>query len=264
MNPASTISEARSMRPAEPLIVLRAGCGRVGGDEVCGNPEVARDAEPRGRRLVGENGGHLVGRRVGAALHHRAHVAAPSRDQDDDLRRTRARSRDDYPRVPSRTSPMTSACAPPRASIAMRAVGIGGRHVRGHADAAIEYAVHLRVGDAAGALQPIEHRVARHARRSSTAQARREHTRNVLDQAAAGDVRHAVHRRSPRAAAARLDVDAGRRQQPLGERDAVDRGREIGAGSPRGSAGSARSRSNAARSRRGRAARRPATICGRR
>ena len=73
-------------------------------------------------------------------------------------------------------------------------VRIAGRHVHGHADAAVEHAVHLRIGDLAFALQPVEH----HFAAPGTAlqyhfQTVRQHARNVIDKSAAGDMRQPVH-----------------------------------------------------------------------
>src|SRR6185312_5754905 len=62
-----------------------------------------------------------------------------------------------------------------------------------HADAAVEHAVHLGSGYVALALQPVEDRRLLPARLlQARGDAVGQHPRHVLDQAAAGDVRHAL------------------------------------------------------------------------
>ena len=74
-----------------------------------------------------------------------------------------------------------------------------------HADAAVEHAMHLRIGDVALLLQPVEDRRARPARAfEPRLHVTGQHARHVFDEAAAGDVRHALdpHVTHERAAAA--------------------------------------------------------------
>ena len=111
----------------------------------------------------------------------------------------------------------------------MRRGGILFGHDQGHADAAIEHAVHFGFGDAAMLLQPFEQR--RHGPGGLLqhgAHALGQRARDVLDQAAAGDMRQALdldllHQREQR-----LDVDARRLQQHLGQRPAVEIRLQVG------------------------------------
>ena len=87
-----------------------------------------------------------------------------------------------------------------------------------------------------------------------------QHARHVLEQAAAGDVRHALDRQRVHQRQHRLHVDARRREQRVAERRAVERRAQVGAALRRRCGGSAKSRSSAVRSTRGRGPRRPATM----
>ena len=97
----------------------------------------------------------------------------------------------------------------------MRRIGVVGDHHQHHADAAVEGAQHLLGPQPAGLVQPEEHRRrAPAARVDPRHHAVRQHARQVVDQAAAGDVGQRLDdvvwpRRLEQAA----DVDPGRHQQ---------------------------------------------------
>src|SRR5690606_1273058 len=94
---------------------------------------------------------------------------------------------------------------------------LGGNTDR-HADTAIERAIHLRIRDVAGLLQPIEYR---RPLPSLSAQDRLEpvgqNARNVLDEPAASDVRDAVDRDGLGQREHGLHVDAGGSEQRIVE-----------------------------------------------
>jgi hypothetical protein len=100
---------------------------------------------------------------------------------------------------------------------------LGGDH-DGHADAAIEHAMHFIVGHVAVPLQPVEDRQAiPRGTRQARLHSRRQHARHVFEEAAAGDVRHPFHRNNMHQRQHRLDVDAGRREQCAADRRGVER-----------------------------------------
>src|SRR5689334_10167157 len=83
---------------------------------------------------------------------------------------------------------------PGATQLLQRARRLGARHREDEADAAVEGAAHLGLGHAAFLLQPVEHGGALPARRvHRRAAALREHPRQVLGDAATGDVGHALH-----------------------------------------------------------------------
>src|SRR5687768_10033117 len=74
-----------------------------------------------------------------------------------------------------------------------RAIGIAGRDDHHHADAAVEDTMHFRVRDASLLLQPVEDRRAwPRIRVEAGLDVRRKDARDVLDEATAGDVGHAL------------------------------------------------------------------------
>src|ERR1700684_1956585 len=76
-----------------------------------------------------------------------------------------------------------------------RTVCVACRYVNSHADSAIEHAIHFRVGDAALLLQPFKSRFAAPcAALQHDFQSIRQYARNVVDEAAAGDMRQAMQR----------------------------------------------------------------------
>jgi len=104
-----------------------------------------------------------------------------------------------------------------------------GRDHHRHADAAVEHAVHLAIGDLAFALQPLEER--RH--RPRRARDRRFHglgqdARQVFHQAAPRDMRHALQRHLPHQREQRLHVDARGLEHHSPKRPAVKIRTEIG------------------------------------
>jgi hypothetical protein len=87
-----------------------------------------------------------------------------------------------------------------------------------HADTAVEHAVHLGLGNVAALLQPVEQlRPWPHLFPEHRAHALRQHARHVADQPAAGDVRQSLYRHGSHQLEHRLDVDAGRLHQRVGE-----------------------------------------------
>ena len=84
----------------------------------------------------------------------------------------------------------------------------------------LQHAVHLVLVDVAFFLQPVEHRRAGPAGHvDHCLGALRQHARDVVEQAAAGDVGHGLHRAGfLDQLEQRLDVDAGRRQQMVSQR----------------------------------------------
>src|SRR5215472_6269218 len=108
----------------------------------------------------------------------------------------RAPSLDDRPRAAARArfdraheiGPLSG-----RAEMRDRGVGAIRSNDEDHPEAAVENAVHLRLVDVAGALKPVEDCRARPRRAvDARAQVLGEHPVRVLEQASAGDVRHAL------------------------------------------------------------------------
>ena len=108
-------------------------------------------------------------------------------------------------------------------------IGLARSDDHNHADAAIEGAQHLGLGDAAGARQPAEHRRRRYGVEIEIrAEPFRQNARNVVRKAAAGDVGERLdgaggaQRRQHR-----LDVDARRLEQRLAEAARGCKGRRV-------------------------------------
>ncbi len=161
-------------------------------------------------------------------------------------------------------SPMSNACSPAAFSASIGRSRIARRNDDHHADAAVEDAMHLVVGDVALRLQPVEDRRPRPA---CACKARLyvigQHPRHVEHEPAAGDVRHALDAHALRQREHRLHVDARRGEQRVAERGRRAANRTAGAGRRsrrRRCGGSAKSRSSADRSTRCRATRSPAAM----
>src|SRR5882672_2001631 len=99
---------------------------------------------------------------------------------------------------------------------------VGGHHYS-EPDAVVQHTEHLVVVDAASALQPVENGRPPPARSfDHRLGVLRQHTRHVFDQAAAGDVRHALEAHLRMHGQHLAAVDARWRQQHLAERTAVE------------------------------------------
>ena len=102
----------------------------------------------------------------------------------------RCRSRAARPSARRRARRAARRVSPSRLSTAATLSAARGVDHGDHADAAVERAQHFRLGDAAGLRQPVEHRQHRDAREvDARAEALRQHARDVVGEAAAGDVR---------------------------------------------------------------------------
>nr|GFA99101.1 hypothetical protein [Tanacetum cinerariifolium] len=97
-------------------------------------------------------------------------------------------------------------------------------HTDNHANAAVQNAVHFVLVDVALFLQPVENRRTGPAGHVDDGlRAFRQHARDVVQQATAGDVRHGLHRAGVFDQLEQLlDVNAGRRHQQVGQRLAVE------------------------------------------
>src|SRR5437764_13245931 len=69
-------------------------------------------------------------------------------------------------------------------------IGLAAIEHGNHTDAAVERAQHFLLGDLSGGGEPFEYRQNRHAlERNANAKPGRQHTRDILDKAAAGNMR---------------------------------------------------------------------------
>ena len=246
MKPAST---TRSGSPAS-IAAASAASKRIALGESRGDrPRVAMPARaamlepPRASaRLRDARVTHRPPQRAGVALRgeQRREIRAAARDEDGDagsIASWRCGTRDagvgPRPGVTRRRSPArlrrlarrsrrcgTRARRLPSSSRSPASACSGGDH-DDHADAAVEHAMHLGVGDVA-VRAAASRRSAVAASASASMRACNpggQHPRDVLEQAAAGDVRHALdrHRRAC-SAQHRLHVDARRREQRVAER----------------------------------------------
>src|SRR5580658_6060605 len=109
-----------------------------------------------------------------------------------------------------------------------RALCVACRYVNGHADSAIEHAIHFRIGDVALLLQPCKYRFAAPgAALQHDFQSVRQYPRNVIDEAAARDVRQAMQRHLAHQLQQRFDVNPRRRHETIDEADALQIGLKV-------------------------------------
>ena len=105
-----------------------ARAARDAGHCLGGNPKIARRLEPGGGGFVRKYLDDAIGGGGAALLDERTHVAAASRYEDDDrLPRQIAAQAMTTPRVPARTSPITSASCPMSRRMAMARSALLGR-----------------------------------------------------------------------------------------------------------------------------------------
>ena len=228
MKPASAIRSgraARSRRPAAPRnppAALAAGAraprrSRCRARRALASPAASARSRDHARDLRRES--RRRGRRGAIAVMLQPR---PEMRIDEPQRRSGAHLvDDDAARPPARTSPISCACSPRALQeldrrLARCAAGtmttmpmpqLKVRYISRRVDARRRAAASRTPGRAASAP-----------RRARASSAIRQHARDVVGEAAAGDVRQAVHRQRRHQREQRLHVDAGRRQQRVGQR----------------------------------------------